>query len=396
MKEETVAVVGLGYVGLPLATSLAGSGQSVFGIDVDVMKLNAIENSSEDLFGIERDTLSSVLLSEKLILKSNFEIISQCSIIIICVPTPIKSDKTPDLKFVESAALNVGKNLKKGALVILESTVSPGTTSNFLIPKLEEYSGLRRSEFDVVFSPERTDPGNSNWNLWNTPKLVAGLSQPIIKRATDLYSKVTQNLYICNSFEIAETAKLLENSFRYINISFINEFSIFCKKMGISTNEVIKAAATKPYGFMSFFPSIGVGGHCIPVDPFYLSNKADEVGAPIEMILLADQINRKLPDYYIDMANDILGGLGNKRILVVGISYKANVSDLRESPVIILIKELRARGAEVSWHDDLVKVWNQEKSMELSANFDLAILATPHDYLSLHKLGNIPVIDTRA
>ena len=153
MKEETVAVVGLGYVGLPLATSLAGSGQSVFGIDVDVMKLNAIDNSSEDLFGIERDTLSSVLLSEKLILKSNFEIISQCSIIIICVPTPIKSDKTPDLKFVESAALNVGKNLKKGALVILESTVSPGTTSNFLIPKLEEYSGLRRSEFDVVFSP---------------------------------------------------------------------------------------------------------------------------------------------------------------------------------------------------------------------------------------------------
>ena len=396
MKLENVAVIGLGYVGLPLAVALANSDQCVIGVDVDATKLNEIKKGSEDLFGIKRSLLNSLLSNKKLTLKSDFKVISECSVVIICVPTPIKSDRSPDLQFIESAAFSVGKNLKKGTLVILESTVSPGTTSNFLIPKLEEYSGLDKDEFEVVFSPERTDPGNSHWNLWNTPKLVAGLTESAINRATNLYSRVTKTLYLCNSYEIAETAKLLENSFRFINISFINEFSIFCKKVGISTAEIIKAASTKPYGFMPFYPSLGIGGHCIPVDPFYLASKASELGVPTEMILVADEINRKMPIHFIEMANRNLKGLQNKKILVVGISYKANVSDIRESASIILINELRARGAKVSWHDELVMAWNDEYSTELSANFDLAILSTPHDYLDLTKLANVPLLDTRA
>jgi UDP-N-acetyl-D-glucosamine dehydrogenase len=224
---------------------------------------------------------------------------------------------------------------------------------------------------------------------------VAGLTEDSSKRASEFYGKFIESITICSSLEIAETAKLLENSFRFINISFINELAIFCQKIKIDINEVISAAATKPYGFMPFFPSIGVGGHCIPVDPLYLANAANAAGAPSRLIGLADQINQEMPGYFVGRAEEKIGRLKDKKVLVVGVSYKPNVADTRESPVEALISGLRGKGAQVIWHDDLVKAWKGEKSVALSSDFDLAIIATPHDYLDLSRLGNVPILNTR-
>jgi UDP-N-acetyl-D-glucosamine dehydrogenase len=227
------------------------------------------------------------------------------------------------------------------------------------------------------------------------PKIVAGLTDNSRKRAVAFYSKFVDHLIECNSLEIAETAKLLENSFRLINISFINELSKLCFKLGIEISQVIEAASTKPYGFMPFYPSIGVGGHCIPVDPLYLSSKAKDVGEPIKLIDLASQINVSMPQYFVNRAEEKLRELKEKNILVVGVSYKPNVADTRESPVGILIAGLRQKGAKVFWHDDLVNEWNGEKSVALSDKYDLVILSTPHDYLDLTKIGDVPILNTR-
>jgi len=289
----------------------------------------------------------------------------------------------------------VGKNLKVGSLVIVESTIEPGTCRNILLPSLLKESGLRPGEFELAYSPERIDPTNKKWGISNTPKLVAGLTESAAQKAESFYIKFVNSITKCSSLEIAETAKLLENSFRLVNISFINELSIFCQKIGIDVSEVISAAATKPYGFMPFYPSIGVGGHCIPVDPIYLANAANAVGAPSRFIELADKINLEMPGYFVDRAEEKLGGLQNKRVLVVGVSYKPNIADVRETPVEALIAGLKQKGSRVSWHDDLVKEWNGEKSVDLSNEYDLVILATPHDYLDLTKLGDVPILNTR-
>jgi UDP-N-acetyl-D-glucosamine dehydrogenase len=277
----------------------------------------------------------------------------------------------------------------------VESTIEPGTCRNILLPILLEESGLKLGDFELAYSPERIDPTSKKWCITNTPKLVAGLTEISTNRARDFYGKFIELITICSSLEIAETAKLLENSFRLVNISFINELAIFCQKIGIDISEVISAAATKPYGFMPFYPSIGVGGHCIPVDPIYLANAAKAVGAPSRFIELADQINQEMPGYFVGRAEEKLGGLKAKKVLVVGVSYKPNVADVRESPVKALITGLKQKGAQVFWHDDLVKEWNGEKSVTLSSDFDLAIIATPHDYIDLTKLGNVPILNTR-
>jgi UDP-N-acetyl-D-glucosamine dehydrogenase len=247
----------------------------------------------------------------------------------------------------------------------------------------------------VAYSPERIDPGNQKWNLSNVPKLVSGFDNKSLESAINFYKVFVGSLFSCTSLEIAETAKLLENSFRFINISFINELSMFCAKIGIEITEVINAAATKPYGFMPFYPSVGIGGHCIPVDPIYLSAKAKEIGLPSRFIDLADDINQKMPEYFAGKAEEKLGGLSGKKILVIGIAYKPNVADTRESSVKSLILGLRAKGATVFWHDDIVKNWNFENSVELEAGYDLAILATLHSGIDLSKIGITPLIDTR-
>ena len=393
--EKSIVVVGLGYVGLPIAVQIAKSGFKVTGVDVNqnrVVEVNRGISSNEDL--IEREILDLV---EQGLLKadSNFSSVKNADVILICVPTPLTSNYMPDLSYLESAGKSICKYLSKGTLIILESTVAPGTTRDFLVPLILKNSKLETEDLDIVFSPERIDPLNEKWNLKNTPKIVSGLSLKSRKRARDFYSKFIDNLFECESLEVAETAKLLENSFRLINISFINELSIFCQKLGIEIKDVINAASTKPYGYMPFYPSIGIGGHCIPVDPLYLANKAKEIGVPAKMIHTADQINREMPGYFVSRAESKLNGLNAKRVLVIGVSYKPNLSDVRESPVEALIVGLKQKGAQVYWHDDIVTEWNGEKSTALSENFDLAIIATPHDYLDLTKLGDVPILNTR-
>jgi len=393
--KDVIAVVGLGYVGLPLALSSANSHFKTIGIDNNLNKIKVLNDKKSYLEDIPERLLISAIESGNLFVTDDFSQIKNADIVLLCVPTPLTKKNLPDLSFLENAVKEVSKYLKHGSLVILESTVSTGTTRNYLIPLIEQLTNRNIIEFKIAFSPERIDPSNNFWNLTNTPKLVSGLTLESRKEAVDFYMNFIDTVIECDSLEIAETAKLLENSFRLINISFINEVAIFCEKLGIDVNDVIKSAATKPYGFMSFYPSIGVGGHCIPVDPLYLANKAKEIGAPIKLIDLADQINKEMPGYFVGRAEEKLGGLKNKNILVLGVAYKPNVSDVRETPVESLIVGLKQKGAQVSWHDDLVKEWNGEKSVTLSGDFDLAIIATPHDHLDLTKIGNVPILNTR-
>jgi UDP-N-acetyl-D-glucosamine dehydrogenase len=394
MKQK-VAVIGLGYVGLPLAIASANSGHETIGIDLNQDKINLIKQGRSPVEDISDEQISNLIESKLFSVSLDYRKICDADVILICVPTPLNNDRNPELSHLNAAAVAIAEQIKKGALVILESTVAPGTTRNILAPIIMKYSGYTDTEFNLAFSPERIDPMNKTWNLENTPKLVAGFTSAAQIDAEKFYSKFVKNIIKCESIEIAETAKLLENSFRLINISFINEILIFCEKLNIDINEVIKAASTKPYGFMPFYPSIGVGGHCIPVDPLYLANKASEIGAPIRFIDLADQINQEMPRYFIGRSEEKIGGLKGKKVLVIGVSYKPNVADVRETPVEALILGLKDKGAEVFWHDDLVKEWNGEKSVALSDKYDLAILATPHAYLDLTKLGDVPILNTR-
>ena len=392
--STTISVIGLGYVGLPLAISAAQSGYEVNGIDVDRVKVEFIKSGKSPIEDISNLEIQNVI-SSKLKVGSDFSPVEGSSIVIICVPTPLDVDRKPDLSLIDGAVKSFAKYLTKSTLVILESTVQPGITRDYLVSLISKYSALTPSEFNVAYSPERIDPANRKWNLKNTPKIVAGLNPITTKQAKEFYSKFVDNIIECESPEVAELAKLLENTFRYVNISFINELSIFCRSLGVDVNQVIAAASTKPYGFMPFYPSIGVGGHCIPVDPLYLSDKARTMGVQTKFIDLADEINMQMPSFFVKVASEKINGLQGKKVLVIGVSYKPNVADVRETPVEALIFSLRDEGAEVSWHDDLVKEWNEEKSSPLDQGYDLAILATPHDYLNLKLIGDIPLINTR-
>ena len=390
-----IAVVGQGYVGLPLAMAAAKVGLKVLGLDNNSKKVLNLNNFISSIEGVNMDELKKITSQGNYFATKDFSRLADVEIIVICVPTPLGNNGKPDLKFLIEATTEVAKNLSKGTLVIVESTVAPGTIRNTIMPLIKSVSKLGDQDFMVAFSPERVDPLNDTWDIENTPKLLSALTEDGYRLAFNFYSKFVNTIIKCDSIEVAETAKLLENSFRLINISFINEISNFCRKMNIEVNQVIQAAATKPFGFMPFFPSIGAGGHCIPVDPIYLSEKANEIQAPITMIESAAKVNSGLWQYFAQLAEKKLGNLTGKKILVIGISYKPNIRDVRESPAIKLILELRALGASVFWHDELVQRWNEEVSTSLNENFDLAIVANIHENLELAKLGNVPKIDTR-
>jgi UDP-N-acetyl-D-glucosamine dehydrogenase len=390
-----VAIIGQGYVGLPLALAASESGYEVFGIDKNIERVISLNSGRSFIEDISDSELKKNLNYGNYKATNDSNVISNCEIILICVPTPVSDQSKPDLTLLVEAATMVGRHVSEGALVIIESTVEPGTTRNLIAPIISKESKLKPDQYDIAFSPERIDPANLKWKIKNTPKLVAGLSESATKRAQNFYSRFVDEVVICDSTEVAETAKLLENSFRFINISFINEMFIFCHKLGIDIHQVISAASTKPYGFMPFYPSIGVGGHCIPVDPLYLANKAYEIGAPSNFINLAHKFNQELPIFFVSCAEEMLGDLKGKKVLVVGVAYKPNVADVRETPAEALILELKKKGAVVFWHDDLVNKWNGEKSVSLTTEYDLAILATPHDYLDLTKLGDVPILNTQ-
>jgi len=391
----TISVIGQGYVGLPLSIHAAESGYLVTGIDLDERKIQEIKSGNSTIEDISSERLLNQIKSGHYCISKDYSKIKDSTIVLICVPTPLDVNRKPNLSYVINAISELSKYLSPGSLVILESTVEPGTTRNFLLPKLLQGTGFSPKQVDVAFSPERIDPTNQLWNLTSTPKVVSGVTEIARQRAVDFYKKFVDVIVECESPEIAETAKLIENSFRLINISFVNEIAKFCNKLGIDVNKVISAASTKPYGFMSFYPGLGVGGHCIPVDPVYLSQKAKALGASISLIDTAITINDSMPDFFISEAEKKLNTLENSKILVIGVAYKPNVSDSRETPVLALVSGLRKKKATVFWHDDLVKEWNGEKSVALSSDYDLAILATPHNYLDLRALGDVPVLNTR-
>ena len=391
---KNIAVFGLGYVGLPLCIEAIKSDYKVFGVDVNLEKIDRLKMGQSDIEGINNDTLLEFLESRKFEIVSEINSDQNIEIILICVPTPLGNSKKPDLSMLTLAVRNIGKVLTEGTLVIVESTIEPGTTRNIILPILEKESGLSRDQFELAFSPERIDPNNNVWQISNTPKLVAGLTAQSAQSAAEFYSSFVSQIEVASTLEAAEAAKLLENSFRLINISFVNEFRIFCEKLGIDVQEVIRLAATKPYGFMPFYPSIGVGGHCIPIDPMYLANKATEIGAPSKMINLAYEINSEVPEYISSLAEKKIGKLVGKKIIVIGITYKPNISDMRETQVSNLISILEKKGAIVNWHDQFVQDWKGSKSVPLSSDYDLAIVATKHDYIDISKLGSIPILNT--
>ena len=392
---KKIAVIGLGYVGLSTAVHAAEAGYSVYGIDTSIEKLEKLKSGESYIEDISSSRIQTLLSKKNFSVHSNVLELTNIEIILICVPTPLSKDHLPDLTFLSNSIISVAPIMNPNVLLIIESTIEPGTSRGLVVELIEQTASLKREQMLIAFSPERIDPGNDAWTLKNTPKLVSGINKESAKIASEFFSTFLDKIVEVDSLEIAETAKLLENTFRLINISFINEIAIFCDLLKIDVNKVIDAAATKPYGFMSFYPSIGVGGHCIPVDPIYLANKANKIGAPAEFIDLAVKVNMARPKYIAAMAEAQIGNLSGKRVLVIGVAFKPNISDTRESAVENLISELRQKSATVFWHDDLVKDWNGEKSVRLSSDYDVAILATVHKGIDLSKIGDIPQIDSR-
>ena len=386
-----LSVIGQGYVGMPLALAAASAGHATVGIDLNPKIVSSVTSLHSPIEDISDAQIEVAYASGRYRITNTYECIKESEIVVICVPTPLDAAGLPDLTFLKAAVSEVSDNLKDGALVVIESTVAPGTTRDFVAPILD----VANVGYELAYSPERIDPANKKWNVTNTPKLVAGITSSATHRASNFYQTFVSDVVQGSSVEVIETAKLLENSFRLINISFINEIAEICLKMKIDVREVIDAASTKPYGFMAFYPGAGVGGHCIPVDPSYLSSKAKEIGASARFIDLANQVNNELPDYFTKIAAKALGEIKNKNILIVGVAYKSDVSDIRETPALDLIRALRNAGAQVSWHDDLVQEWNGEKSAPLATTYDLAILVNPHTGTDLSKLGSVRILDTR-
>jgi UDP-N-acetyl-D-glucosamine dehydrogenase len=402
-----VSIVGLGYVGLPLALAFAEKGIRVIGIDKNPDKIKMLEGGRsyiEDITNKEiRDALGYFYPT------TDVSLISDTENVIICVPTPLSKTKEPDISYIISAANDVACYLRRGMLVVLESTTYPGTTEELLKSIFEE-TGLRVGEdFYLAFSPERIDPGNRNFNVKNTPKVVGGVSRRCTERAIELYSRIVDRVVPVSSPAVAEAVKLLENTFRAVNIALVNEVAQLCHRMGIDVWEVINAAATKPFGFMPFYPGPGIGGHCIPVDPLYLSWKAKLFNFRTRFIELADEINSKMPEYVVyrlfETLNEVGKSIKGARILILGVAYKKDIGDIRESPVLEIIKLILEKGGEVVYNDPYVpefdflgKRWSSlEITDEVLQTSDCVLIHTDHsvykwDYIA--KKARL-VLDTR-
>jgi UDP-N-acetyl-D-glucosamine dehydrogenase len=390
----TVSVIGQGYVGFPLSIYAAEAGNNVIGFDIDENKINKIKNGKFESHGLEPNLVNSLLVSEMYIPTSNSDLISNSDIIVIAVPTPLDMEGNPDLNFLKNATEIVALKCKSDALVINESTSFPGTLRNFIKPIFDKIDPQRGTLY--ASAPERIDPGNSKWNLKNTPRIVSGLTSHATQKAFDFYQTFCENVHVVSSPEVAEASKLFENTFRMVNISLVNEFASISNKLGFSAHEALAAASTKPFGFMLFYPSIGVGGHCIPVDPMYLSSAAKLSGVEANLIDIAHKINNSMPRTTVSRIENIFDNdLSNKKIQLAGISYKPNVSDIRESPALDLMYELRQLGAIVTWCDPLVKTFNGEISSDLNQKIDLGLIITPHDQLDFSPWENsgVKVLD---
>jgi UDP-N-acetyl-D-glucosamine dehydrogenase len=411
-RSARIAVVGLGYAGLPMAVEFARAGFSCVGLDVDASKVEQVTRSRSPVSNVSDGEVAALRAARLLEASTDPRVLDAADVAVICVPTPLTPTGGPDLRFVESAAITIGEHLHDGMLVVLQSTCGPGTTSTVLQPLLEQVAGLRAGEdFFLVFAPERIDPGNTRYTVKNTPKLVGGATPESTQLGCILYQTCIDEVVPVSAPEIAELAKLVENTFRFINISFINEMALLCDRIGVNVWEVIEAAKTKPFAFMPHYPSPGVGGHCIPVVPQYLQAAAREHGLLGELIPAANRINEAMPKLVVDKLERALGErfgkrLFNANILLVGITYKPDIADIRESAALRVLQEAFARGARVAYHDPFmpaVTVGDEMvRSVELDAAelqvLDAVVLLTPHttvDYDSIIRASRL-VIDTHS
>jgi UDP-N-acetyl-D-glucosamine dehydrogenase len=389
-----VAIIGQGYVGLTIST-FAAEHFDVVGFDSNQNIVNQLNQGNSHIEGVESSQLGKLIKIGKYRATTQGRDIQSSDIVVIAVPTPLSPDRKPDLSYIDAACKTIGENLSHPILVINESTSFPGTLRNFIKPAIENYSKVQIDHYYAI-SPERVDPGRGDFNQKNTPRLFAGLTPEASKMTRDFYAKFCDKLVEVSSPEVAEAAKLFENTFRQVNIALVNEFAQIAHSLGISVYETLDAANTKPYGFMKFTPSAGVGGHCIPVDPTYLAAVAEEHGAPATFIRRANEVNLEMSEYIVRRVTAENGGnLQGKSVLVVGVAYKPNVADVRESAAELVIKHLRGRGAVVSWHDDVVGNWNCESSAPLQGA-DIAVVVTKHDSVDEDKiLASAPyVFDT--
>lgn len=378
----SIGIVGLGYVGLPLAVAFAEAGERVIGVDVDPLKVAGLREGRSHIEDIPDDALRAV--AGMLEFTTRPVDLHEAEAILICVPTPLNRNREPDLGPLLGATRTLAGVIARGQLVVLESTTFPGTTREHLVPLLEE-SGLEAGrDFALAFSPERVDPGRTDFTVRTTPKIVGGLTEECTRRALDVYGRICESLVPVSTPEVAELAKLLENIFRSVNIALVNELAILADRMGIDIWEVVDAAATKPFGFMRFEPGPGMGGHCLPVDPFYLTWKAREYDMATEFIELAGKVNKQMPYFCLEKIERALNEAGKpvrgSRILILGVAYKAGVGDLRESPALKIIELLRDRGGEVAYHDPHVPELSQFglHSADLDGETDLAVIVTAH------------------
>lgn len=411
-RDITVGVVGLGYVGLPLAVEKAKAGFKTIGFDVQEEKVKMVNEGHNYIGDVVNEDLKELVESGKMKATSDFSFVKDVDFIAICVPTPLDKHQEPDISYVKSSAEAISKHLSCDTMVVLESTTYPGTTEELLLPILEEGSGLKCGEdFYLGFSPERVDPGNLIYKTKNTPKVVGAVGKDATEVISAMYREVLEGeIYEVSSPAIAEMEKILENTYRNINIGLVNELAMLCDKMGISLWEVIEAAKTKPYGFQAFYPGPGLGGHCIPLDPYYLTWKAREFGFHTSMIESSMIINDRMPEYTVDRASSVLNNhkkaLNGARVLVLGVAYKNNIDDYRESPALNVIDILKDRGAETDFYDPWISKYKRHGkwyngisgiNADIIKEYDLILVATAHDAFDYEMIRKnaVAIFDTR-
>ncbi len=408
-KKIKCAVIGLGYVGLPLAVELANAGLKVIGIDLDEKKVNSIRRKKSYIGDVSDEDLAAVVKKGSLQATTDYSVLKYVDTVNICVPTPLRKTKDPDISYIVGACGHIAKYLHKQQLIILESTTYPGTTNEMMLPVFEEKGLKVGKDFYLAFSPERVDPSNPMFNTRNIPKVVGGVTHNCTKTAAALYSLIMNNVVPVSSARVAETVKLLENTFRSVNIGLVNEIAMMCSKMDIDVWEVIDAAATKPFGFMPFYPGPGLGGHCIPIDPLYLSWKARFYGFEARFIELASQVNSSMPEHVVKLVADALNtkkkSINSAKILVLGVAYKKNVSDLRESPALEIIELLTRNKAKVSYHDPYIPKFKHAnhklESIKLTkksiAAYDCVVVITDHSDFDCRFIAENAklIVDTR-
>jgi UDP-N-acetyl-D-glucosamine dehydrogenase len=386
-----VAIIGQGYVGLTITAGALTAGHQVIGIDKSLRVVEGLKSGRSHIEGISDEVIANGINSGTLEVSDTYASASETDVLVIAVPTPLDEKGSADLSLLISAAKSLGEVLTTPKLIISESTSYPGTLREVIKPLIDGGSGQSHL---YAISPERVDPGNKSYGIKNTPRVVGGLSNQARDAAVAFYKSFCDEVVPVSSAEVAEAAKLFENTFRFINIGLVNEFAEIMSAMGIPADEVLKAAESKPYGFMPFHPNVGIGGHCIPVDPIYLQERAKEFGVTSKYIALSEEINHRMPKYVARRLVDEYGDIKGKKVLVVGVSYKADISDTRESPAQPFIESLKKLGAEVSWHDPLVSSWNGQSSSSVAGEYDLAVVLVAHSNLSMSGWKGGPIFTT--